>query len=179
MLFRSLEMLAVGALSPLSGFQGEKDYRSILETMHLPNGLPWTIPVTLSLTEDEVKRVGGAETVAVTSRDGGDPLAVVEVAEIFKRDRETEATAVFGTADLDHPGVKALHEAGDYCLAGPVRMLRLPQHRDFNEYRLTPAQTRAAFRERGWKRVVGFQTDRKSTRLNSSHIQKSRMPSSA
>jgi sulfate adenylyltransferase len=153
-----LEMLTVGALSPLTGFQGEKDYHSILETMHLQDGLAWSIPVTLSLDEEEVKRVGGAEAVALLSRAGGDPLAVVEVSEIFERDRQKEALGVFGTEDLDHPGVRALHDAGDYCLAGPVRAIRLPRHRDFTRYRLTPAQTRAAFRERGWRTVVGFQT---------------------
>ncbi|HEX9376221.1 MAG TPA: sulfate adenylyltransferase [Actinomycetota bacterium] len=153
-----LEMLAVGALSPLTGFVGEKDYHSILETMHLSTGLAWTIPVTLSLTDEETKRIGGAETVALTSHDGGRPLAVIEVGEVFRRDRQKEALGVFGTEDLDHPGVKALHDAGDWCLAGDVRMFRLPQHHDFVKYRMTPAQTRAAFAERGWKRVVGFQT---------------------
>jgi sulfate adenylyltransferase len=152
-----LEMLAVGALSPLTGFQGEKDYRSILETMHLPSGLPWTIPVTLSLSEDEVKRVGGAEAVALTSEEGS-PLAVLEIEETYRRDREAEAEGVFGTNDLQHPGVRALHEAGDYCLAGTVRVLGLPAHEDFVGYRLTPAETRAAFVRRGWKRIVGFQT---------------------
>lgn len=153
-----LELLAVGALSPLTGFQGERDYRSVLETMHLADGLAWTIPVTLSLSEEEVKRVGGAEAVALLAEEGGEPLAVVEIEEIFRRDRQKEALGVFGTEDLAHPGVKALAEAGDFCLAGPVKVLRLPEHRDFLEYRLTPAQTRAAFRERGWRTIVGFQT---------------------
>jgi len=153
-----LELLAVGALSPLTGFLGERDYRSVLETMHLESGLAWTIPVTLSLDEEEVKRIGGAEAVALLAEEGGEPLAVVEVEEIFRRDREQEALGVFGTEDLAHPGVKALAEAGDFCLAGPVRAIRLPEHTDFLEYRLTPAQTRAAFRERGWRTVVGFQT---------------------
>jgi len=153
-----LELLAVGALSPLTGFLGERDYRSVLETMHLESGLAWTIPVTLSLDEEEVKRIGGAEAVALLPEEGGEPLAVVEVEEIFRRDREQEALGVFGTEDLAHPGVKALAEAGDFCLAGPVRAIRLPEHTDFLEYRLTPAQTRAAFRERGWRTVVGFQT---------------------
>jgi sulfate adenylyltransferase len=153
-----LELLAVGALSPLTGFQGERDYRSVLETMHLASGLAWTIPVTLSLDEEEVKRIGGAEAVALLGEEGGEPLAVVEVEEIFRRDREQEALGVFGTEDLAHPGVKALAEAGDFCLAGPVRAIRLPEHTDFLDYRLTPAQTRAAFRERGWRTVVGFQT---------------------
>lgn len=153
-----LELLAVGALSPLTGFQGERDYHAVLETMHLASGLAWTIPVTLSLGEEEVKRIGGAEAVALLAEEGGEPLAVVEVEQIFRRDREKEALGVFGTEDLAHPGVRALAEAGDFCLAGPVRAIRLPEHHDFLEYRLTPAQTRAAFRERGWRTVVGFQT---------------------
>ena len=62
-----LEMLAVGALSPLTGFLGEKDYHSILDTMHLTNGLPWTIPVTLSVDDDGAKRIGGADAVALTA----------------------------------------------------------------------------------------------------------------
>jgi sulfate adenylyltransferase len=153
-----LEMLAVGALSPLTGFQGEKEHRSILESMHLTNGLPWTIPVTLSLTDDDVKRVGGTEAVALVAEQGGRPLAIVEVDEIYKRDRHAEAIGVFGTDDPAHPGVEALHAAGEYCLAGDVRAIELPAHDDFLGYRRTPAETRAAFAERGWKTVVGFQT---------------------
>jgi sulfate adenylyltransferase len=153
-----LEMLAVGALSPLAGFVGEADYVSVLETMHLSGGLAWAIPVTLSLTDDDVKRIGAGNSVALLSREGGDPIAVVDVAEVFKRDRQKEALGVYGTEDLEHPGVRALHDAGDFCLAGTVRALGLPHHDDFLSYRLTPAQTRAAFAERGWRTVVGFQT---------------------
>src|SRR4051812_2983671 len=93
-----LEMLAVGALSLLTGFLGEKEYHSVLETMHLQNGLPWTIPVTLSLTEDEVKRIGGADAVTLTN-ESGEAVAVLEVAEVFRRDREKESQAVFGTEE--------------------------------------------------------------------------------
>jgi sulfate adenylyltransferase len=153
-----LEMLAVGALSPLTGFVGEADYVTVLETMHLSSGLAWSIPVTLSLTDDDVKRIGAGNSVALLPWDGGDPIAVVDVAEVFKRDRQKEALGVYATEDLEHPGVQALHEAGDFCLAGTVRALALPEHDDFLAYRLTPAQTRAAFAERGWRTVVGFQT---------------------
>jgi sulfate adenylyltransferase len=153
-----LEMLAVGALSPLAGFVGEADYLSILETMHLSSGLAWTIPVTLSLTDDDVKRIGAGSSVALLPWEGGDPIAVLDVAEVFKRDRQKEALGVYATEDLEHPGVRALHDAGDFCLAGTVRALALPEHDDFLQYRLTPAQTRAAFAERGWRTVVGFQT---------------------
>jgi sulfate adenylyltransferase len=153
-----LEMLTVGALSPLTGFVGEDDYVSVLETMHLSNGLAWSIPVTLSLTDDDAKQIGAGNSVALLPSDGADPIAIVDVAEVFKRDRQKEALGVFGTEDLEHPGVQALHDAGDFCLAGTVRALALPEHDDFLPYRLTPAQTRAAFAERGWRTVVGFQT---------------------
>ena len=93
-----LEMLTVGALSPLTGFVGEADYGSILETMHLSNGLAWSIPVTLSLTDEDVKRIGAGTSVALLPAEGAQPLAIVEVTEVFKRDREREALGVFGTA---------------------------------------------------------------------------------
>ena len=153
-----LEMLSIGALSPLTGFQGKAEYDSILDSMHLPNGLPWTIPVTLSLTDEEAKRIGGAEAVTLVPSEAAEPLAILEVDEVFEREREHEAQAVFGTEDLAHPGVKALNDAGDLCAAGELRVLRLPEHEDFRQYRLTPAETRAEFARRGWRTVVGFQT---------------------
>src|SRR5436190_11950718 len=154
-----LEMMATGALSPLTGFVGEADYRSILDSMHLSSGVAWTIPVTLSLDDENYKKVGGADAVALVSVDNPDEiLAVVEVAEIYKRDREAEAQGVYLTTDIEHPGVKAVYDAGDFCLAGTVKALTLPRHEDFIEYRLTPRQTRAEFQSRGWKTVVGFQT---------------------
>jgi sulfate adenylyltransferase len=151
-----LEMLAVGALSPLVGFMGEKDYRCVLEEMHLSNGLPWTIPVTLSLDADEAKRIGGASRITLTS--GGHAVGLVDVEQVFRRDREFEAQSVFKTTDTAHPGVKALHASGDFLVAGPVRVFHLAKHTTFQQYRLTPGETRAAFDERGWRRVVGFQT---------------------
>jgi sulfate adenylyltransferase len=153
-----LEMLAVGALSPLTGFQGERDYHAILDTMHLEDGLAWAIPVTLSIDEDAAHRLGGAEAVALLPAVDAEALAVLRISEIFRRDKSKEATSVFRTEDLGHPGVKALDESGAFCVAGELRVMKLPAHDDFVEYRLTPAQTRAAFADRGWKRVVGFQT---------------------
>jgi sulfate adenylyltransferase len=153
-----LEMLATGALSPLTGFQGEGDYHSVLDTMHLQDGVAWSIPVVLGVTDDELHRIGGASSVALVATDDGDPLAVLRVAERFPRDKAKEAVSVYRTDDLEHPGVRALFDAGDQCVAGTVEVLALPSHDDFVNYRLTPAQTREAFLERGWKTVVGFQT---------------------
>jgi sulfate adenylyltransferase len=153
-----LELLGVGALSPLTGFQGEADYHSILDTMHLGDGLPWSIPVTLSVDEDGAHRIGGADSAALVASSDPEPLAILRITEIFKRDRAKEARSVFGTDDLAHPGVAALHEAGDRCVAGRLEVIALPTHDDFLEYRLTPAETRAEFGRRGWRTVVGFQT---------------------
>jgi sulfate adenylyltransferase len=150
------EMLATGAMSPLAGFMVEKDYASVLDEMRLASGLVWSIPITLSVDDEGVKRVGRADGVALTIRDR--PVAILEVEQAFRRDREVEARAVFQTTDRTHPGVAALDRAGDWLLGGRVRAFGLPQHDTFTEHRRSPAQTRAAFAERGWRRVIGFQT---------------------
>ena len=153
-----LEMLAVGALSPLRGFQGERDYHSVLDSMHLTDGLAWAIPVVLSVSEEQAHQLGGAGSVALLPDEGADAIAVLRVSELFRRDKQKEANAVYRTQDGEHPGVRAVYEAGDHCVAGTLEVISLPSHDDFLEYRLTPAQTRAAFAERGWRTVVGFQT---------------------
>jgi sulfate adenylyltransferase len=151
-----LEMLVVGALSPLTGFMVEKDYRSVLEEMRLSNGLAWSIPITLSVDDEGMKRIGRSDTVTLTME--GRPVATVGVEQVFRRDREVEADAVFLTLDRAHPGVAALDRAGDWVIGGPVRAFALPAHESFVDRRLTPGQTRQGFAERGWRRVVGFQT---------------------
>ena len=153
-----LEMLAVGALSPLTGFQGEADYHAVLDSMHLVNGLPWAIPVVLSVSDDDAHRIGGAGAVALTPAEGADAIAVLRVTGTFKRDKKKEATSVYGTDDGEHPGVAAVYAAGDTCVAGTLEVIALPAHADVQAYRMTPAQTRAEFAKRGWRTVVGFQT---------------------
>ena len=153
-----LEMLAVGALSPLTGFQSEADYHSVLDSMHLTNGPAWAIPVVLGVTEEQAHRFGGGGAVALAPAEGADPIAVLRVSGSFKRDKQKEAVAVYRTDEAEHPGVAAVYDAGEYCLAGDLEVLSLPVHDDFRSYRLTPVETRAEFAKRGWKTVVGFQT---------------------
>lgn len=152
-----LELLAVGGYSPLQGFMTEAEYRSVVDRMVLPNGLPWSIPITLALPEESAESLvpGSRLTLADAS---GDPLAILDVEDVFRRDKRREARLVYRTEDEAHPGVAALYASGDVLVGGPVRVLRLPEHRDFLQYRLTPAETRAAFRDRGWRTIVGFQT---------------------
>jgi sulfate adenylyltransferase len=153
-----LEMLAVGALSPLTGFQGEADYHSVLDSMHLTNGLAWAIPVVLGVTEEQAHRFGSGGAIALAPGEDADPIAVLRLSGSFRRDKQKEAVAGYRTDDADHPGVKAVYDSGDYCLAGDLEVIALPEHDDFTQYRLTPAQTRAEFAARGWNTVVGFQT---------------------
>jgi sulfate adenylyltransferase len=149
-----LELLAVGGFSPLRGFQGADDWRRVVDEMRLADGLPWSIPVTLATGAE------AAEGDRLALRDeGGRLLGVIDVEEIFERDLEREARHVYRTTDQDHPGVAAIYAEGARCVAGPVRATDLPRHpHAFQQYIVPPAASRAAFGERGWKTVVGFQT---------------------
>jgi sulfate adenylyltransferase len=151
-----LELIAIGGLSPLSGFMGPADYTSVVDDMHLAGGLPWTIPVVLDVDEEDGKALKNGERVALVD-DSGQAAAVLTVDEVYPFDAKNEARKVYRTEEDDHPGVAAVYARGGLLVAGPVDVLRLPEH-DFPELRLTPAQTRAAFAEKGWQTVVGFQT---------------------
>jgi sulfate adenylyltransferase len=153
-----LEMLANGALSPLTGFMGQADYASVLANMRLANGLPWSIPVTLAITSDQAATIQSGQAVALVEHDT--LLAVLEVEEKFAYDKTIEAQQVYRTTDAAHPGVARLYQQGDVLLAGAVYVLNYPQRTqtEFPDLRYTPEQTRAIFAERGWRRIVGFQT---------------------
>jgi sulfate adenylyltransferase len=146
-----LEMIAVGAMSPIEGFLGKADYESVLENVRLANGAIWSLPITLRVHED----VAGDE-VALASPDG-QLLGVMQVTERYEGDKTREAELVYGTTEEAHPGVAILYSQGDVILAGPIQVFDF-QPNLFGEYLLTPAQTRAAFEAHGWKTVVGFQT---------------------
>ncbi len=152
-----LELISIGAYSPLEGFMTKDDYHSTMDTMHLSNGLPWTIPVTLAVSKEVASSIKEGEEVALTTAEGT-VLAVMSVEEVFPHDKEKEALQVYGTKEDAHPGVRKVYESGDMLLGGKVSLIERPEHEDFKEHRLDPAQTRALFQERGWKRVVGFQT---------------------
>ena len=146
-----LDMIASGALSPLTGFMGQADYDRVIDEMHLESGLPWAIPVTLSAPESPT-----ADRLALEGHDG-DLLAVIDVAEVYRADREREAAKVFRTTEEAHPGVAQIYAEGATLVGGPITVFRRPEPA-FPKLHVDPADTRAAFAERGWSRVVGFQT---------------------
>jgi len=152
-----LEMIAVGAYSPLEGYFNRKDYESVVTSMHLADGLAWSIPITFRVSKEQAARIKEGSDVALTE-EGGRVLAVLHVEEKYEYDKTTAAKAVYGTESGEHPGVQTLFQRGEVLLGGKVSVLELPSNREFLHYRLTPAETRKTFRERGWKTVVGFQT---------------------
>jgi sulfate adenylyltransferase len=146
-----LDMIASGALSPLTGFMGQADYDRVIDEMHLESGLPWAIPVTLSAPESPT-----SDRLALEGHDG-DLLAVIDVAEVYRADREREAAKVFRTTEEAHPGVAQIYAEGATLVGGPITVFKRPEPA-FPKLHIDPADTRAAFAERGWSRVVGFQT---------------------
>jgi sulfate adenylyltransferase len=151
-----LEMLANGAYSPLSGFMTRADYLSVVNDMHLANGLPWTIPITLPVSAEQAGVLKGGAQVALVNEQGA-LQAMMTVAEKYGYDKRLEARKVYRTEEDAHPGVKIVYNQGDVLLGGPVRVVTL-QQQAFARYRYTPTQSRALFAERGWQRIVGFQT---------------------
>jgi sulfate adenylyltransferase len=152
-----LELLTNGGLSPLRGFMGEDDYRSVVDRMELTLGLPWSVPVTLTVDAARVGELKPGVRAALRD-DTGFVLAVIDIQEAYRRDKKHEAQQVYRTTDDAHPGVAAMYASGDLVLGGPVTALSLPSYDNFEDYRLTPAQTRAVFSERKWQTTVGFQT---------------------
>jgi sulfate adenylyltransferase len=167
-----VEMLVIGGYSPLTGFMKQDDYGSVVRSMHLANGLPWTIPVTLSLRPHQIGNVRPSQRLALSFEQV--PFAVLDVEDVFERDREIEAELVYRTRDEAHPGVGALLSEGDLVVGGRVTAYAALPARSFLEYRLAPADTRRIIAERKWKTVVGFQTRNPVHRAHE-YIQKTAM----
>jgi sulfate adenylyltransferase len=146
-----LDMLASGALSPLAGFMGRRDYERVVDEMRLGSGLPWSLPVCLA-----VDQAPSGDEVALTD-ESGRALAVLEVDEVYEYDREREAERCFRTTEDAHPGVARLYAQKPLYLSGRVNVFERLEP-SFPQLALDPAETRNAFEERGWRRVVGFQT---------------------
>src|SRR6266550_4642638 len=151
-----LSMIASGAYSPIEGFLGEADYRAVVSSMRLANGVIWPIPITLAVSSDEASSLRIGEDVALYQED--QLLAVLHLAEKYTTDKSREAESVYRTTDQAHPGVQVLHSQGDWLLGGRISLINRPRDLSFAQYRKDPNQTRALFKERGWRRVVAFQT---------------------
>lgn len=152
-----LVMIAIGGFSPLNGFMEAADYETVVTDMRLQNGLPWSIPVTLPVSEEVADSIKEGSWVRLDSPDG-EFVGVLELTQKFRYNKAHEAINVYRTDEIKHPGVKVLYDSGPVNLAGPVWLLERHPHPLFPKYQIDPAESRKLFLERGWKTVVGFQT---------------------
>ncbi len=153
-----LELLLTGGFSPLTGFMRRADYESVCERMRLKDGTLWPIPITLDVAAEFAEKLKPGGRVALRDPEGV-MLAALEVEEVWQPDLLAEAQAVYGTTNVEHPGVASLLKKPPAVLVGGrVRGLQKPVHYDYRELRLTPSQVRKTFSRAGWSRVVAFQT---------------------
>ncbi len=152
-----LEMLTIGAFSPLRGFMTKADYETVLIDMRLVDGTLWSLPITLSVSRELGLAAQRAGSIALYHGDGS-LVAVMDVEDVYDYDKEREARLAYGTIDDRHPGVAAVYRQEEMLVGGRLHIIRRPPHDDFLAYRHDPAETRRLFVERGWRTVVGFQT---------------------
>ena len=152
-----LDLIGIGALSPLEGFMRRADYDRVVDDMRLQNGLPWSIPVTLAVTEAEAALLRDGTEIALVDEEG-EMKGLLTVEEKYRYDKMREAKEVYRTADDTHPGVQALYAQGEVLVAGPVQLLERPDNSAYDPYDLIPEDTRQAFTNRAWRTIVGFQT---------------------
>ena len=150
-----LELIGIGAYSPIEGFLNEQDYNSVVESIRLRNGVVWSIPVTLPVTEEKAATLTIGEEATLTFNN--EVYGTIEIEAIFTPDKQKEALFVYGTADAKHPGVAKLFERPNVYVGGKVTLIKKSE-KQFPAHSFEPAETRAAFAEKGWQTVVGFQT---------------------
>ncbi|MBP1153590.1 MULTISPECIES: sulfate adenylyltransferase [unclassified Paenibacillus] len=169
-----LDLIAVGAFSPLTGFMGEQDYQSVVERMRLADGTVWSIPITLGVQDEVTEDLEPGQEVALVGEKDGVIYGIIQVESMYKVDQKHEAVKVFKTDDTEHPGVQKLYSKPATYVGGPVQVLNRPKPEKFEEFYFDPAETRKIFSDKGWKTVVGFQTRNPVHRAHE-YIQKSAM----
>lgn len=167
-----IDLIGVGAFSPLTGFMNEQDYQSVVDRMRLADGTVWSIPITLAVDDEKAAELAVGDKAALVGVEDGVVYAVLDVESIYSVDQTAEATKVFKASDSEHPGVKKLFERPSNYVGGSIQVLNRPKPAKFGEFYFDPAETRRIFAEKGWKKVVGFQTRNPVHRAHE-YIQKS------
>jgi sulfate adenylyltransferase len=152
------ELMSYGVYSPLNGFMTEGAYKSVVSDMHLPNGLPWSLPIVHAVTKEFADKLNEGDEIVLVSADGN-IMGIMEVAEKFGYDKKHECENVYRTTDENHPGVAYTMAQPDVYLGGPVTAINRVNHDAiFERYLLTPIETRYFIKHNNWDRVVAFQT---------------------
>jgi sulfate adenylyltransferase len=151
-----LELIAIGAYSPLTGFLNQKDYHSVVNDIRLSDRTVWSLPITLPVSHKTAQIVSTGEEVRLTYE--GTTYGILEVGDIYVPDKQEEAEKVYKTTDREHPGVKKLLARPSVYIGGEITLVKRHEKTSFKDYHLDPIETRKTFSDLGWKTVVGFQT---------------------
>ncbi len=152
-----------GGLSPLRGPMDRATYERVLDASYIEHGgarYAWTIPLALPVTEALAKTLRPGQTVALTTT-GGTIVATVQISDVFPWNKVRYVESVYGTTRTDHPGADMVLKNGadkTHLVGGAIRVLPQPKHPRFGKFVRSPREVRALFREKGWERVVAFQT---------------------
>ncbi|MCY7809530.1 sulfate adenylyltransferase [Bacillus spizizenii] len=153
--FADLELIGIGAYSPIEGFFNERDYVSVVESMRLSSGVVWSLPITLPVDAQKAAELSVGETVKLTYE--GETYGVIQIEDLYVPDKQKEAVNVYKTDEQEHPGVKKLFSRGNTYVGGPITLIKKAS-KQFPEFTFEPAETRRQFAEKGWETIVGFQT---------------------
>lgn len=154
-----LIMMGIGAFSPLTGFMGSEDYTQVVNQMFLKDGTLWPIPITVSISQDQAESLPAGKQAALVDDESGELMGSMIVEEKYTYDKKHEARMVFKTDEEAHPGVAKIYAQEEILLAGPVKVFSEgPYPVQFGSHYGRPAETRAIFRDRGWRSVAAFQT---------------------
>ena len=153
-----LELILNGGFSPLTDFMNRNDYKSVLKDMRLADGSLWPMPITLDVSEEFSEKIKAEEKITLRDKEGF-ALAVLTVSDIWTPDLEKEAQSVYATTDTTHPAVNYLMNIGNKVyVGGRLESISMPHHYDYQNDRHTPQELRDLFKEKGWTKVVAFQT---------------------
>ena len=153
--YLELEKLSLGAFSPVNRFMDETTFTSVVDTMRLPDGNPFPIPIILDVSAEDATRLKNRSHIDLYYENAN--VGTLEPNSFFQCDRQRTAAKIFGTTELTHPGVSMFYDMAEVFVGGQVSLT----HRvalDITRIELTPDETRKVFAERGWKQIVGFQT---------------------
>ena len=162
------ENISIGLFSPLTGPMMYNDYESVLEEGRLQNGIPWTIPILLDVSEKDISGLKNGDQIAICNN--GETFASLEIEDIYKLNRKKHANYVFNTLDDAHPGVIHTNSMKDMLIGGKISLLK-ESSGNYSEYRLKPSETRFLFKEKKWRTIAGFQT-RNVPHIGHEYIQK-------
>ncbi len=166
---KDIHNIAHGVYSPLKGFLCKEDFDSVLEHSRLSDDVPWTLPIIYDVPEEKAEELDEGEEVVLRSKSG-DAIAILDIEEIYSFDKDRMSEKIYGTTDIEHPGVEKTQNMDDYLLGGNITQIK-EHDTKFEKYHLVPQETRVLFKEKGWRQVVGFQT-RNVPHMGHEYVQK-------